>query len=264
MIRTFWNKLVSTFQRKQVRQLPWGVLGILIGIAILSTGWSILQTGDWAGAALNFGTEMAGAVVTYLLLQIVLGTKERKSQLIAQMGSAIRDISIPAIEELKRNNWLTDGSLKRAHLKEANLHDLELDYVILTEANLSYANLERTFITASNFEMAFLQGANLKNANFFRSNLRSADLRGADLVETSLQETNLEGAILSYARMRKADLRGANLTNAKLDSADLRNAILTKTKFNSNTVWPDGFDPVAAGAIFVEETDPGSNSVARG
>ncbi len=62
--------------------------------------------------------------------------------------------------------------------------------------------------------MANLTGAELKEADLPRKNLIRADLRGADLREC-LDEVNLEGA-----------------------AADER------------TVWPEGFDPEAAGVIF--------------
>jgi hypothetical protein len=38
---------------------------------------------------------------------------------------------------------------------------------------------------------------------------------------------------------------GANLARADLSEADLRGAFA-----NGHTVWPDGFNPVAAGVIF--------------
>ena len=69
------------------------VLLILILVALVSSLWAVWPwpTGDWKGLALNFGTEMAGAVVTYLLLELFIGGRERreakKADLIAQMGS---------------------------------------------------------------------------------------------------------------------------------------------------------------------------------
>jgi len=41
-----------------------------------------------------------------------------------------------------------------------------------------------------------------------------------------------------------ADLRGADLSGADLDSA-----ILENTTYDEETRWPEGFDPVAAGAV---------------
>ena len=43
------------------------------------------------------------------------------------------------------------------------------------------------------------------------------------------------------------DLRGANLRGANLGDANLWGANLRDAKANSHTVWPDGFDPQAAG-----------------
>ena len=65
--------------------------------------------------------------------------------------------------------------------------------------------------------------------------LRRADLFGADL----------EGVDLSGA-----DLNEANLAAANLDGARLKGANLTRAKANEDTIWPTGFDPVAAGVTF--------------
>ena len=83
-------------------------------------------------------------------------------------------------------------------------------------------------------------------ANGGRESLRRANLSGADL-----SSANLGRAIL-----RGADLRGANLSSTDLHEADLRRSNLTGAKYNDNTSWPDGFDPVAAGAIlFIESSE---------
>ena len=43
---------------------------------------------------------------------------------------------------------------------------------------------------------------------------------------------------------------GANLAEAGLSLAHLEGANLEGAKANASTIWPDGFDPVAAGVIF--------------
>ena len=48
------------------------------------------------------------------------------------------------------------------------------------------------------------------------------------------------------ANLSRADLCEANLSFANLRGADLRGA-----KYDSSTVWPDGYDPAAAGAELV-------------
>jgi hypothetical protein len=194
-----------------------GILLILIVVALVSSLWAVWPwpTGDWKGLALNFGTEMAGAVVTYALLELFIGRRERreaeeeelaakKADLIAQMGSSVKDVAVAAAEELRRHGWLTDGSLQGAFLARANLQGASL-----AEAKLEGANLQ-----------ANLQGANLVRANLEGAVLMMANLEGARLIWA-----NLEGAFLQEANLEGAFLPGANLQGAK---------------FNDETTLPDG------------------------
>ena len=43
---------------------------------------------------------------------------------------------------------------------------------------------------------------------------------------------------------------GADLTQANLDGANLDGASLGGAKADDDTIWPDGFDPEAAGVVF--------------
>ena len=99
---------------------------------------------------------------------------------------------------------------------------------------------------------ADLRFADLSFADLRSANLRSADLRFADLSSADLSSANLRSANLRSADLRSANLRSANLRSADLRSADLRFADLSSARFDRLTVWPDGFDAAAAGAV--EET----------
>ena len=73
-------------------------------------------------------------------------------------------------------------------------------------------------------------GANLRRANLgYGSHLYGANLYGSNLYGTDL---------------RRADLTGADLTGADLRCADLRGAVA-----DARTIWPEGFDPEAAGVV---------------
>ena len=97
---------------------------------------------------------------------------------------------------------------------------------------------------------------------------------GSDLLDSCLKETDgtldcsfaefnnvdlsgrdLQNVDLSNADLRHADLSDANLTRANFMDANLAGANLAGATANENTIWPDGFDPEAAGVVFVE--DPG-------
>lgn len=193
------------------------IILVLVVVSVLSSFWAVLRTGDWEGLALNFGTEIAGAVITYALLELFVGGIQqrdtKRTDLIAQLGSGVADVALAAAEELRRYGWLYDGSLRGARLPRANLSGAHLGNVDLRGADLT--------------------GSNLQNADLHSANLILADLRAVNLVDANL----------SFADLYKANLIGAQLANANLSDADLRWAI-----YDRDTVWPSGFDPKEAGA----------------
>ena len=100
-----------------------------------------------------------------------------------------------------------------------------------------------------------LGNADLRNAHLQRANLRRVSLRGSNLQRAwlwgaDLQGARLDGADLREAHLAHADLRGASVRGANFDGAYLKEeSDLRETKFNKQTIWPKGFDPIAAGAL---------------
>jgi uncharacterized protein YjbI with pentapeptide repeats len=133
-------------------RLRWVVLSALIAVALGSSLIALLSGSQWQDALLNFGTEMAGAVVTYALFELIIERREqrkveeselesRKADLIAQMGSEVRDVAIPATEELRRRGWLEDGTLKGADLEGTNLQEAYLWGANLQEVRYNNATV---------------------------------------------------------------------------------------------------------------------------
>ena len=79
--------------------------------------------------------------------------------------------------------------------------------------------------------------------------LQDADLRGAFLGHAILRDANLQDANLRDANLRDVNLQDADLRDAYLWGVDLRGAYLWGVEVSPNTVWPDGFDPAAAGTV---------------
>ena len=141
----------------------------------------------------------------------------------------------------------------------AELTDADLNRVSLNSAELSGANLAGANVSEANLSGADLSHSNLANANLEDSNLRGTYFRGANLHGANLRKANLSGADLG-----EADLGEANLTLViNLDEADLNGA-----QYDSQTRWPrlssrdaSGatraklFDPIAAGAVLMEDDD---------
>lgn len=189
----------------RVRRLPLGVLGVLVGMAIVSSVagfWGTEQgrKGLWQ----NLGPELGGAVVTYVLIDLVLRTRQREEALLSQMGLNVRDVAVPAVDALRREGWLSNGSLRGAELWRANLEEADLMGANLEGVDLELANLEGVIIVVANLEGCDLGGANLKNAWLADANLKRADLRDANLEGVNLWHANLEGAELVASQLSEA------------------------------------------------------------
>jgi hypothetical protein len=144
---------------------------------------------------------------------------------------------------------LAGANFFEANLKGANLTSANLRGANLSNANLSNANLLRAWLSNANLTRAYLPKADLSGADLYGADLYGADLYGADLTRA-----NLRGADLTRANLRGANLTGANLSGADLDGANLTgvglsNVSLRRAKADQDTLWPEGFDPVAAGVI---------------
>ena len=91
-------------------------------------------------------------------------------------------------------------------------------------------------------------------------------LRGARLGDAVLWSADLRGADLTGADLRGANLQGADLRSAVLSGADFTDARVHGATYDEKTLWPDGFDPEAAGAekqsapfrgnVLIVEDDP--------
>ncbi|MFN7202749.1 MAG: pentapeptide repeat-containing protein [Aphanizomenon sp.] len=89
----------------------------------------------------------------------------------------------------------------------------------------------------------------------YSRNLGSVDYSGRNLSRQDFSDANLSGAYLigadlSGADLTEADLTGARLSGARLSGADLIGARLSGAIADSETIFPDGFDPVDAGVEF--------------
>jgi uncharacterized protein YjbI with pentapeptide repeats len=117
----------------------------------------------------------------------------------------------------------------------------------LDGADLSEVHLRRArLFSTSGEEHVSLKEAILSEANLIEADLRGADLRGADLTAAKLRDASLRDADLGVSEKIKhaADLRGADLTGANVTGANLRDA-----RYDSETSWPENFDPSSSGAV---------------
>jgi len=131
--------------------------------------------------------------------------------------------------------------LDHSQLEDADFDGARIFECSLIAVNLNRANLSMVTFTSSELEDANLEGANLEFAELGGAPLDRARLRGANLYRTDLTGTRLDGADLTMANLVGANLNKASLVGARLDGAH----------YDEQTTWPEGFDPIARGAIFI-------------
>jgi hypothetical protein len=160
------------------------IILVLSGIAFDLAVWALLRSQDVEGLILNLATEFAGAAVTYILIEMILGrtqqiarerreAEEEKTRLIEELGSSVNHIAKSAADTLRRRGWLVDGSLQKVDLHIADLSTADLSRADLRRANLLRANL---------------QGADLSEANLQGADLRLTDLQGSCLARAILDK----------------------------------------------------------------------------
>jgi len=164
---------------------------MLIG-AVVSTGIGLAMNHDVAGTFLNFGSEMGGAFVTFILLDMILASRDEQEaqqrreedlrrRLIGKLGSAINTEARRAAEELRVLGWLSDGTLSEIELVNANLEGVDLRGANLRGAKLHRANLHGAKLSDADLSGAFLIAADLRDASCVRLKVEDAHLAGADL-----------------------------------------------------------------------------------
>jgi uncharacterized protein YjbI with pentapeptide repeats len=226
------------------------VLGILIAVALASSGLSLVvnivnnvdtSPAWWVSWLQNFSTEMFGAFLTFILIELIVGGREKrrgeeqsieqeKKRLIRQMGSQINAEAIRASEELKSREWLYDGSLRKQSFQYANLENAVLSNVKIPQVNLFFANLHSAFLDYADIQGASLREANLSDAMIPEANLQHSDLSLANLKSAFMLKVNLQNA-----RLWKTELGNAFLTDCDMKNADIKHAI-----FDEHTTLPDG------------------------
>jgi Pentapeptide repeats (8 copies) len=188
-----WSKFTA---RERTRIILAGLTVIALAMAFASA----YREGqfDWRGLGSNLSTGLFGSVITFILIDRLIGgkqeqekqereTQELKERLIRQLRSRNNAEAISAAEELAERGWLQDGTLRDADLRNANLQGVKFQKADLRGASLAYANLEG----------ADLLGAKLSGTDFWWANLTNAGVGGVVVRFGSQQAPRSSGLLLS-------------------------------------------------------------------
>ncbi len=198
-------------------------LGLAIAGGILGY-WSFTVSGTasslqwWGNWLQDIGTEMLGAAVTILLVELVIYQKRDEASRIDEALARRREHltnQLKRARTLDRRQKILNRMARQDLLADAWLYGLNLQQICLDEYDLTNTDLYEASLANASLNQANLTDATLRRANLSHANLSAANLSGVDLVE--------------------ANLDGADLLGAILEDADLN-----QTRFSCKTRLPDG------------------------
>ncbi len=218
------------------------LLIIPLGLVVVGIVFNVFDTIRQEQVEANRAQE--NALQTYFdrMSDLLVANGLRKSNPEDEIRDVARAQTLTVLRRLDRERkGVVIGFLSEAELITPGIIDL-------AEADLIGANLSRADLSRAKLREAKLREADLSGAWLWEANLSGADLSWANLEGAYPEKADLSRANLSRANLSRAKLEGANLTGANLEGANLE-----KATYNSETKWPDDFDPDAAGAINVNK-----------
>ncbi|MDB9524486.1 pentapeptide repeat-containing protein [Oscillatoria sp. CS-180] len=205
------------------------ILGLSIALTLaiiggLSGYWSFSMSTTtnalrwWANWLQDVGTEMLGAAVTILLVELVIYQQRDEASRLDQAQMRRKEHFVNQLRRsysVEKRQKVIDRMNQQNLLTRAWLYEIDLERVNLTECDFSETDLFEANLSEALLTKANLQDANLRRANLTKANLVAANLEDADLVE-------------------------ANLEDADLYSANLKDADFSCARFSRKTRLPDG------------------------
>ena len=153
------------------------------------------------------------------------------------------------------------GKFQREFRSGEDFSGRDLTAASFFQVRMNGANFQKALLDGAKFDQCDLAEADFRGAHFspasrfFRvtaneGNFEGVDFGGATLDSVNLRDANLRGAKnfgpVEQTTFQLADLRGADLSGLKPPLVEVR---WEKAVYDKDTVFPEGFDPVASGAI---------------
>jgi len=150
-----------------------------------------------------------------------------------------------SLTSLLLNNQF-DFSL-RFVLENIHLQGLEKSGVDARDASLNKVTMQDGDLSSINFSNARIEDSSFNHMNFSRSIFTDANLTDANFYST-----DFTGAIFTRAKISNGKFRNVNFEDALLTGVHF-----VDTDYDCATIWPENFDPVAAGGRLVGKCDKG-------
>jgi len=121
---------------------------------------------------------------------------------------------------------LSFANVEKSDLRGVDLHDANLENLLVDQSDLRGSLLWRSSLTGANLEDADVRGIDFSSASLFGANLRNAKLCGARLVDLVLCAADMRNADLS-----STDIGDSYFVQCKLNGTDFSGASIMGVTF---------------------------------
>lgn len=204
--------------------------------------------------ATDLGNALLGGLIVAAVLIVIEMVQRRREEHQAEVRQRESERSTMLLllgleRDLSRVD-LSDRDLSWFSLRRRTMQRARMRRCCLFRANLEHCDLTRAEFDDADLTNVFMADAVLEEAMLHRATLDSAHLQRANLTNAALYGSSMRRAKLTAAQLAGADLRAVDLRDADLTDADLSGAT-----FDSDTLFPEGWDPVRE-AMVQSETTP--------
>lgn len=179
-----------------------------LGLVIFGIWLGSLFFSDTDGYMTNVFTEIIGIFATYLIFDEITkrsAKQEQRAHLFAELNNPSLSPAVNALDQLRRDEALTDDYFVGINLRRANWEGAYIGGINFKNAQLDGVNFKE--VTSHNgdknhkviFEGVNLRYANLTSANLWKANFKCADMRFITLSRSFLGYANFKGAYLNGA-----------------------------------------------------------------
>jgi len=163
-----------------------------------------------------------------------------------------------------------DQNLPDKDFSNGTLNGADFTDAVLRNAKFDHASLKRAIFKGADIQGAWLTGADITDADFTdakgsalcshshfdRAKMQRVDLKCNDCTfkGADLREAKISGYIYN-CDFSGADLRGTNMRAMAVPPKGQAENRWKGALYDDDTAWPDGFDPVAEGAILSKDKD---------
>ena len=255
------RNVIKTLQfqlKSKPNLIPKIILSALLFFSIVFNAISLMLTSellinDWLVSFFqNLGTDFFGALITYLLLENIIGGWKEKLQEERSKTTQNEELEkkrfeqqIIACQELKyasnpvESQKIIDKMISLVLFKRINLSELSFNNLILSNADFTESKLvEITFINSrlNNciFSFAYLSRVNFTSATLSKINANKAILVDANFTECIMPKSKftrctIQNGIFVSAKINDGIFDGTDLSYSNFSNANLENVSFAKT-----------------------------------